>query len=65
MKKQRNTKVKVILIIVGSQDVASINFEKHLREIPGNHDSTAISAKSAVLGRSNILRRVPDLQGIW
>ena len=53
--KLRNIKAKVIPIILGSLGATSMNFEKYLREIPGNHYSTSL-IKSAFVG-ANILRR--------
>ena len=61
---QKLWNTEAIPVIMGSLGASSINFEKHLREIPGNHNSTKL-IKSAQLGSSDILRRVLDLYGIW
>ena len=59
-----NTKAKVITTIVGSLGAISMNIERHLMEIPGKRNSTAL-CKSAPLGSANILRRMLNLYGIW
>ena len=57
-------KAKVMPIIVGILSATSINFDKHLMEIPGNHNSTVLM-KSDLLGIYYVVRRVLDFYVMW
>ena len=63
LQKMWNVKAKVVPVVIGALGATSTEIEKHMKNIPGNHDVIKTITQGSPAREHTILQRVLDLPG--